>query len=123
MKSKIILNILICATLFLVINPIYCQTDDTILVTRDQQILLNSTVLNQKRVIWIHTPSGYNQSVESYPVLYVLDGNIHFSFIAGLTEFLSGDEKNRIPKMIVVAILSDNRVSDFTPLRSPYLLK
>lgn len=116
MKSKVILTILICATLCQVINPVYCQTNDTIPVNRDQQILLNSTVLNQKRVIWIHTPSGYDHSDESYPVLYVLDGNIHFSFITELTEFLSGDEKNRIPKMIVVAILSDNRVSDFTPL-------
>jgi predicted alpha/beta superfamily hydrolase len=116
MKSRIILTILVGALLCLVINPVYCQTDDTIPVTRQQQILLNSTALNQQRVIWIHTPSGYDQSDESYPVLYVLDGDIHFKYITELIEFLSGDEKNRIPKMIVVGILSDNRVSDFTPL-------
>jgi predicted alpha/beta superfamily hydrolase len=97
-------------------DPVYCQTEDTIPLTQQQQIILNSASLHQQRVVWIHTPSGYNQSDESYPVLYVLDGNIHFKFITELTEFLSGDEKNRIPKMIVVGILSDNRVSDFTAL-------
>jgi len=98
------------------VHPVYCQTDDTIPVTQQQRILLNSNILHLQRVIWIHTPSGYDQSNEIYPVLYILDGDIHFKFITELTEFLSGDEKNRIPKMLIVAILSDNRVSDFTPL-------
>jgi predicted alpha/beta superfamily hydrolase len=104
---------MICA---LICHSGCCQSDDTVPVSRQQQIILNSALLHQQRVIWIHTPSGYDQSDESYPVLYVLDGNIHFKYITELTEFLSGDERNRIPKMIVVAILSDNRVSDFTPL-------
>jgi predicted alpha/beta superfamily hydrolase len=115
MKSRGIISILF-VILCLVIHPGYCQTDDTIPVTQQRQIILNSTTLHQQRVIWIHTPSGYDQSDEIYPVLFVLDGDIHFKFITELTEFLSGDEKNRIPKMIVVAILSDDRVSDFTPL-------
>lgn len=116
MKSKIILIILIDAIFCLVIHPVFSQTVDTIPVSRQQQTILNSIKLHQQRVIWIHTPSGYDQSDENYPVLYVLDGDIHFKFITELTEFLSGAEKNRIPKMLIVAILSDNRVSDFTPL-------
>jgi predicted alpha/beta superfamily hydrolase len=116
MKLKIILAVLIGVILCLVRHPAYCQSDDTIPVTRQQQILLNSTSLHQQRMIWIHTPSGYDQSDDIYPVLYILDGDIHFKFITELTEFLSGDEKNRIPKILVIAILSDNRVCDFTPL-------
>jgi predicted alpha/beta superfamily hydrolase len=122
MKAKINLSILINVVLCLVSHSVYCQTDDTIPVSQQQKIILNSIALHEQRVIWIHTPSGYDQSNDIYPVLYVLDGDIHFKFITELTEFLSGDEKNRIPKMLVVGIISDNRVSDFTPLRDSGLI-
>ena len=46
-----------------------------------QTITLQSKVLNESREIFIRTPEGYEQENESYPVLYVLDGETHF-FIA-----------------------------------------
>lgn len=87
MKSRIIFVILIGVILCLVINPVYCQSDDSIPVTSQQQILLNSIVLNQQRVIWIHTGLlngkkcsthwGFqNEFRQMFPEVEVMDGSI-----------------------------------------------
>jgi predicted alpha/beta superfamily hydrolase len=102
--------------IFLMAEAVFSQSEDTIPVTRQQEVLLFSKIMNAKRMIWIHTPAGYDQSSDTYPVLYLLDGSIHFKYVSEMVEFLSNTERNRIPEMIVVAILSDDRASDFTPI-------
>src|ERR1700748_3000022 len=39
-------------------------------------VVLPSKAMNENRTVFIHTPSGYEQSSDSYPVLYLLDGDI-----------------------------------------------
>jgi len=102
--------------IFFLTENVFSQNDDSLPVTRQEQVLLFSKIMNAQRTIWIHTPGGYGQSSETYPVLYLLDGSIHFKYVSEMVEFLSNVERNRIPDMMVVAILSDDRASDFTPI-------
>ena len=79
-----------------------------------------SEVLGEMRYYWVHLPSSYyDESIQpmKYPVLYVLDGNIHFHSITGMVEILSSGVNGThvIPEMIVVAILNKDRTRDFTP--------
>jgi hypothetical protein len=77
---------------------------------------LHSNILDEDREYWIYLPESYNNSETSYkkyPVLIVLDGNIHFKPITGMVSYMSGNGK--IPEMIVVAIQNVDRRRDYTP--------
>src|SRR5687768_5196026 len=70
-----------------------------------------SEILGETRHYWIHLPSSYfDKSIQpmKYPVLYLLDGNIHFHAVTGMTEILSTGVNGThvIPEMIIVAILN-----------------
>ena len=76
---------------------------------------INSVELNEKRVLNIYLPEGYNpDSTQTYPVIYVLDGsaNEDFPHIAGLCQFLN--MYDLLPKSIVVGIANVDRYRDFT---------
>lgn len=82
-----------------------------------------SEILRETRHYWVHLPSSYyDKSIQpmKYPVLYVLDGNIHFHSITGMIEILSSGVNGThvIPEMIIVAILNTDRTRDFTPTAS-----
>ena len=87
------------------------ETDDAIVIGQKRQI--ESKVLNETRALWISTPSSYDAGEESYPVLYVLDGDAHFHHTTGTVGFLASND--RIPEMLVVAIPNTDRTRDLTP--------
>ena len=89
---------------------------DSLSINNDKSILINSKSLNERRSIWIHLPSDYYTTTQTYPVIYLLDGEGHFGYVSTLVDFLSDYDRNRIPKMIVVAIHNVNRGRDFTPI-------
>lgn len=63
-----------------------------------------SKILNQDRELSIYLPPSYHSSPnQKYPVLYILDGDYNFQYVAGLLE-LEGGISERIPEMILVAI-------------------
>ncbi len=78
------------------------------------EITLESISLGEERVMSIYLPEAYEQSLQKYPVLYVLDGNAHFHHASGAVHFLS--DLGYIPQMIVVAIQNVDRNRDFTPV-------
>jgi predicted alpha/beta superfamily hydrolase len=78
--------------------------------------VIESTVLGESRPVWISTPPSYESSDERYPVLYLLDGDVHFHHAIGLVRYLA--YYLRAPEMIVVAVLNTNRTRDFTPSAS-----
>jgi hypothetical protein len=105
---------LITLLLLLSANIFSQNTDDIVIAKR---IKIQSTVLNEERTIFVSTPLNYNQSIDAYPVMYVLDGSensIHFN--SGLVSNLS--ERALCPKMIIVAISNTDRFRDMTP--TPY---
>ena len=90
------------------------KTDDVILA---KKIKINSNVLDEERTIFVSTPENYDNSKDSYPVMYVLDGSestIHYS--SGLVKDLS--KRALCPNMIIVAIANTKRFRDMTPTKS-----
>lgn len=77
---------------------------------------LTSTVPGEERELWIRTPPSYGRSRVGFPVLYVLDADVHFRHATALVDFLA--YYLRAPEMIVVGVLNTNRTRDFTPPRA-----
>lgn len=83
-----------------------------------ERVELPSRVFNETREIRVSIPDGYELATRPYPVLYLLDARWHFNHTVGVVDYLAGLEK--IPRMIVVGIVSENRSLDLTPpLESP----
>jgi hypothetical protein len=76
-------------------------------------IIINSNILNEKRDFLIYCPHDYDQEIEKYPVLYLLDAEYQFHYTTGIIAFLS--EIGHIPEMIVVGITNTDRNRDLTP--------
>ncbi|RZJ54301.1 MAG: alpha/beta hydrolase [Flavobacterium sp.] len=81
-----------------------------------------SKVLNENRKVLIHLPRSVQYAgfaKQKYPVVYLLDGDAHFSSVVGMIEQLSEINGNTLfPEMIIVAIPNTNRTRDLTPTHS-----
>ncbi len=75
---------------------------------------VQSKILGEQRKVWIHVPDQ-GASIQRYPVVYVLDGDGHFSSVVGMIQQLSTGGNNNCPKMIVVGITNTDRTRDLTP--------
>jgi tetratricopeptide (TPR) repeat protein len=49
-----------------------------------EKITFHSKILDEDRQLWVYLPDGYEKSSTNYPVLYLLDGDQHFFYVAGL---------------------------------------
>lgn len=79
---------------------------------------LHSAVLDEDREYRVQLPESYGWAKDRrYPVLYLLDGQTHFSHTASSVAFLAA--QGEIPEMIVVGIESTVRIRDFTPTDWP----
>ncbi len=67
---------------------------------------IHSKILNQEREIQIYIPDSYDSSKQSYPVLYILDGQ--WFFANGVSIQKSLRTPGAIPEMIVVGIKNSN---------------
>ncbi len=77
---------------------------------------VQSNILGENRKIWIHVPDVAPNSKERFPVVYVLDGDGHFSSVVGMIQQLNSVNGNTMcPKMIVVGITNTDRTRDLTP--------
>ncbi|MCB2218783.1 MAG: tetratricopeptide repeat protein [Bacteroidetes bacterium] len=112
LKRNTILSALLLA-FFTVTLTSFAFSGETKKVVLGEKIMLNSKVLNEDRQIMVYTPKGYEESSESYPVIYLLDGEWHFMHASGIVDFLSG--QGLMPASIVVAIVNVDRNRDFTP--------
>jgi hypothetical protein len=77
---------------------------------------LRSDLLDEDRELLISRPEVYDASDDRYPVLYLLDGEVHFQHSVGVVRFLASID--RIPEMIVVGIANPSftsRTRDLTP--------
>lgn len=99
-------------------SPVLAQESNQISIGFKDQ--LYSDVLNENREYWVSLPESYYEqgaSYKRYPVLIVLDGNIHFQAVTGMVNYMSSVNNGNpgIPEMIVVAVQNVNRRRDFTP--------
>lgn len=89
---------------------------DPLPMRKDTAVYFTSKIMGEQRTLWIHVPDNYYTTHDTYPVLYLLDGDGHFSYGAQTADFLSGHDRNRIPNLIVVGIINVDRGRDFTPV-------
>jgi predicted alpha/beta superfamily hydrolase len=80
---------------------------------------LYSNILNEERKIWVYTPATPDLfAKQSFPVIYLLDGDAHFYSVMGLIQQLSEVNMNMVlPQMIVIGIPNTNRIRDLTPTK------
>ena len=74
---------------------------------------LESEVLGESRKLMISLPPGHEVGDARYPVLYLLDGDSHFTHTVGLLRFLESTAE--APPTIVVGIPNTDRTRDLTP--------
>lgn len=88
------------------------------LVTIGQSDTIYSKILEEERAIWIQVPASASAKTNhpnKYPVVYVLDGGVHFLSVCAVINQLS---PGSVPEMIVVGISnSENRTRDLTPTK------
>ncbi|MFX1706048.1 alpha/beta hydrolase-fold protein [Chitinophaga sp. CC14] len=92
------------------------------LVSFGQPDSIYSAVLKENRPLWIYTPPDDTSYFvkPAYPVVYVLDGDFHFSSLQSMILQLSTINGNTaLPRMIIVGIPNTgrNRTRDLTPTR------
>ena len=93
------------------------QNDNKIIIGKVDSVY--STILDDKRKVWIYTPDLLNDNRDTsqrYPVVYLLDGDAHLASVAGMIQQLSEINGNTLcPGMIIVAIPNTDRTRDLTP--------
>jgi predicted alpha/beta superfamily hydrolase len=91
-------------------------------ISAGQKIEFHSNVLQEERTVLVRLPEGYERSDLRYPVLYLLDGEFFFGQASSAVNYLSElayVRNQRIPQMIVVAIVNVDRNRDYTPTYAP----
>lgn len=114
---------LLCLTLSFI--TVHSQEKEQITIGKIKTI--HSNILGENREIWIHAPEDAGNG-RRYPVVYLLDGNAHFSSVVGMIDFMSSNAgSSKMPEMIVVGILNTDRIRDFSPTHiveaPPYLTR
>lgn len=79
------------------------------------RVTVKSSVLGEDRVILVRTPVGYESNNQSYPVLYLTDGDAHMGHTSSTIEFLA--RNGRMSETIVVGIPNTDRTRDLSPTR------
>ena len=92
-------------------------------VTIGQMYTIASETLGEDRQYWVYLPASHDSdsgASQHYPVMYLLDGDLHFPSASGVVQFMSsGINGNvQIPELIVVAIPNTDRTRDLTPSHS-----
>jgi predicted alpha/beta superfamily hydrolase len=91
-------------------------------ITIGRKVSINSSILNEKRTLYVYLPVGYdNFGNKKYPVAYLLDGGWNFEGFIGIVHHLSEALGNKLlPRMIVIGILNTDRTRDLTPTSSEF---
>ena len=115
------LRLLLLLFLFAIIhNNLYGQTIENIVI--GQKMIIHSDCLNQDWEILISLPKSYNDTIykqQNYPVLYLLDAQEHFDLATGIVGFMGSRlDSKLIPELIIVGVISKDRIADFTPTNS-----
>lgn len=84
---------------------------------RFSEFEIASAEMRAPQSIWVQLPENYRET-ESYPVLYLLDADGHFSYTSNYLDYLAKPYAQKIPATILVGIRSKSpawRYQYFTP--------
>ena len=77
---------------------------------------LTSKVLEEERQFIVKLPAGYHQQKQqNFPVVYVLDGEKHFTHLGSMISHFSANRLADMPPAILVGIINTKRTRDYTP--------
>ena len=110
-------------SLFIVIFPLLISAQESIVIGHKEK--LYSETLNEERNYWIYLPPSYqdnNYGKASYPVIYLLDGDTHFTTAVAIQKTFTRGMYNNMPECIIVGILNTDRSRDLTPSKSSLLI-
>ncbi len=97
--------------LFLIFSATAGFSQEKFLYQVGQELNIQSTVLGESRKVWIQIPEDA-RPYEKFPVVYILDGGVHFSALATVHKYYWCDH---MPRMILVGISNrENRTRDLT---------
>ena len=85
---------------------------------QEEIVFLESEALNETREIFTRTPPDYDPENRAYPVVYVLDGDWNFEYVAGYLGYMF--DNRTYPEMIVTGVRNVNRNRDYVPRPDPY---
>jgi predicted alpha/beta superfamily hydrolase len=74
----------------------------SLVIPDTQSIALTSVTNGHDYLLWVALPSSYDESEQSYPVLYLLDPNISFLSVVEFVRWLN--IVRQLPELIVVGI-------------------
>lgn len=103
-------------TVFLIfICALHAHADNAIVLGASAS--LDSTIMGENRPYMVYLPPSYKTSENTYPVIYLLDGDLHrFKGFVGVLESLSTETLARqVQESIVISIPNTNRSRDLTP--------
>lgn len=81
-----------------------------------EKMAIYSHVLAENRIVQIALPASYAKYPDqTYPVLYLLDGESNFHYLTGIISRLTRMPYPSMPEMIIVGINNTNRTRDLTP--------
>jgi len=80
------------------------------------EFTIHSEILGEERTFIVHLPAGYNDSVEAFPVLYLLDAEMESVFKHSVSMVESQYKLGVLPKMTVVGVQNVNRNRDTIPV-------
>ena len=108
MTKKILISITILFSIY--VQGTSQATYLDIVGTRDS---LFSNTLEEQRIFWVQLPENFDpESKQKYPVIYVLDGEVHLKAVYTVLSYYWG---GYMPEMIVVGISNwDHRTRDLT---------
>ena len=86
-------------------------------ITVGERLALPSRVLSEERALFISLPASYARTKQSYPVLYMTDGQAQFLHTLATTAFLA--RNGLMPEVIVVAVGNTDRTRDLSPSHDP----
>ncbi len=104
-------------TFFVVVSFGQLVADNTTPFSIGETVHFQSQVLGEERVLNVYLPLSYSgDSLQNYPVIYLLDGSADEDFIhvSGLVQFGSYSWINMVPESLVVGISNVDRKRDFT---------
>ena len=108
MKTKLItlVLILICSQC-----SVFSQTDNEISI--GQKVQIDSELYGKSRELFISLPYYYNDSANTYPVLYVLFPEWSFKRVKSAADYLEG--RNGFPGLILVGICGEDTWNEVFP--------
>lgn len=101
-------------TIIFLLLPLAIRSQEDIYIGNKYKIYSDS--LQENREYWVYLPEDYSQNKhQSYSVIYLLDGDLFFHSLVGISKTLSSGRGNFRDSHIIVGVLNTDRTRDMTP--------